>query len=283
MKTLVLLLFALWAPIQVHAVAAPTGLTVTAIQADQSATLSWTNDSTVQQWYIFLDGTLVYQPFVANTTLNGSQRQFVMQALPYRPSITINMKALAPPNPISSYSAAVTTTANPNSNPVIPMGSDGSTPAYTTQGAAALPTTPPLLSQVGPGYEFGACTTCTAGARFFGLVRFNASYITAVTAEVTKTTAVQGISMCFLTPAARTRTTIFNPSASGKVLRFLEWYQATPPNFPVEELRELTPGASVTIEDSLPYLNIISPAGTPAVPASVLHVTDTKWAGNNYP
>jgi hypothetical protein len=284
LKTFILLFFALLAPAFGQAAATPTGLTVTAIQTDQSATLSWDNDPTVQQFFIYLDGVLVYQPLISSTTVNGSQRQFRMTSMPYRSPIGINMKAFTSPNPPSALSATVYAYAKPVSpTDVIQKGSDNALPIYTTVPAGSLPDIPPYVDQAGPGYEFGACTTCTAGARFVAAVRYNASYLTSVTCEVTKTTGVQGISMCFLTPAARTRTTVFNPSANSKVLRVLEWWSSTPPNFPVESLQELTPGASLIIEDCLPYLNLISPGGTPSAPASVLHVTDQAWQGTYYP
>lgn len=89
------------------AVAAPTGLTVTAIQSDQSAVLTWTDDPLPQQYYIYLDGTLVYQPFRADTTQNGSQRFFKLQSLPMRSPVFVNMRALNPPQTISGLSVGV--------------------------------------------------------------------------------------------------------------------------------------------------------------------------------
>ncbi len=367
MNKLAFLLLAVSAPAWLGAVSAPTGLTVTSIQSDQSAVLSWTNDPVAQQWFIYLDGALVYQPYVANTTLNGSQRQFTMNALPYRSPITVNMKALAPPNPISGFSASVSTYAQPVapipvscvagclsgtvsvsltgtvnvtgtvsvlqggpltvsgsvgvsgfvgvtivaqgptlgvsvlagvsglsvtasqdhtwsvSGTSIPLGSDAALALYTTVPAGTLPTTPYYLSQFGPGYDFGVCTTCTAGARFSASVRFNSAYVTSVSCAVTMSTGAQGVSMCFLTPAARTRTYIFNPSASGKVLRYLQWPSATAPLVDPAILQEITPGACVALDDALTYVHLFSPGGTPSTAALVQHVTDTKWTGTAYP
>jgi hypothetical protein len=123
------------------AVAAPTGLTVTAIQTDQSALLSWNDDPVVQQWYIYLDGVLVYQPPKSSTTLNGAQRQFNLTYLPFRSPIAITMKALAPPNPISGFSAAVSTYAKPLTPIPVYL-------TYTVGVSVTFPTPVPQFTQI---------------------------------------------------------------------------------------------------------------------------------------
>ena len=259
--------------------AAPTNVSATSIVLGASS-LSWDYDVNPTQWLIYVNGNLSVSPTRAQVSLLGSRFVFTLVNVA-SPSI-LNMRAVQG-STTSGFSNSVTVTGSLAANYVVQQGSDAVLPLYTTVPAGLLPAVAPYVAQYAPGYEFGACTTCTAGARFMAFVRPNASYITALTCATTMTTGVQGINLCFLTPAARTRTTIFNPSASGKVLRYLEWYSATPPAFDASSLPELTPGASVVIEDCLPYLNLFSPGGVPAVLPSVLHVTDTKWQSLSYP
>ncbi len=59
--------------------AAPAALSATSIDANQTALLSWTDDVTVSQWYIYLGGTLTYQPYRAQTgSVPGPRRTYNM-------------------------------------------------------------------------------------------------------------------------------------------------------------------------------------------------------------
>jgi len=114
MKKIILgLLFALGFSTLAMATATPTGLSVGVLSSSNSASLYWTNDPTVYQWNIYVNGTLQYSPYVSDTSLtNTTTRMYGMLNLPKTGQVAITMQALAAGQPWSLISAAVTITTN---------------------------------------------------------------------------------------------------------------------------------------------------------------------------
>lgn len=100
----------------IGATAAPADLAATNIDPNnQTALLSWDEDLAVNQWYIYLGGVLTYQPFRNQTgSIPGPRRTYNMTGLPHQNYVVVTMRALAPAQPISAESAALTVTSAPS-------------------------------------------------------------------------------------------------------------------------------------------------------------------------
>ncbi len=90
---------------------APTGLATGVLMPSNSATLSWTEDTAVLNWLIYINGGLVYTPIRSDTQLSGTVRTYGMINLPKASTLVITMKA-SNNSGTSSTSAAVTMTGS---------------------------------------------------------------------------------------------------------------------------------------------------------------------------
>lgn len=108
-KLLIVAAFALAPSMARAALAAPTGLSAGGY-INGTMPMSWAENTAVTQWYIYVDGNLLFQPFRSQTTPSSIGRTYLMQPLPPQAKYVITMKALAPGQPISAESAAITVT-----------------------------------------------------------------------------------------------------------------------------------------------------------------------------
>ena len=139
MKRLLLLLF-LALPVLSAAVSAPAGLSNGLIRPDGSLIVYWTQDTLPSQWYIYLNGTLTYAPYRAQTTLTGSQLSFQMPNFPVGTAISLTMTAIAP-GPIYSSSSSpliinstitqILYVLNPTGTPIAVTGNMSATASIT--------------------------------------------------------------------------------------------------------------------------------------------------------
>lgn len=111
MKLLLLLLSMTLSTSGWAAVTTPVSLTAGVLSQSNSAALYWANDNTHMGWYIYVNGSMLYQPTRADTGLSGTTRTYGMLNLPKSSSLVVTMQAYNNSG-VSAISAAVTITGN---------------------------------------------------------------------------------------------------------------------------------------------------------------------------
>jgi hypothetical protein len=303
------------------AISAPAGLTATAITPEGSSMLSWNVDATASQWFIYLDGKLVFQPFKSQVRTSATTQSYLLQPLPKQDSVVVTMKALAPGQPISAESNALTVTVSvanwiyarpyPGSTFNTSGGGGGggavsgavSVSAYTggtipvsvtsmTAGGAFIystgvtsanvPVSPTVWNMAGNAYQFAGNVTPTGGVIWNGITRLNYLWDTVVYVGVTAP-ANAATSLVFLTPSARTKTTIINNSGNDGMRLFLSNSPIIPANCNVR-YRELPSSTTMVLDDhGYTYLWIWDPLGANNHPVYVQHESSNPWIGVIYP
>ena len=118
-------------PSLARAVAAPTGLAA-GTYINSQLPLSWNEDTIVQSWYIYVNGTLFVTPSKSSTSLNGSTRSYILQPMAPAASWTITMRAQASGQPLSALSAPLV--ASGTTVPVVYVASPPGEPLVVTGG-----------------------------------------------------------------------------------------------------------------------------------------------------